>query len=99
MNITNTHDESPTVKAKKSLNSKNDILELCEKQFPLPMSRKAAMYSRAMGMYKENKERDGVHARDVIKPETLAHFHIEAFGDNIECNRYEDLQRKQMLLK
>jgi len=32
--------------------------------------------------------------RDYMKPETLAHFHIEAFGDKIECNRYESRDKQ-----
>ena len=39
-------------------------------------------------MYNDTKAGQGVQERDVIKPEMMSHFHIEAFGDQIECNRY-----------
>ena len=42
-----------------------------------------------MQLYAMQKGRLGVNKNDVLKPETMAHFHIEAFGDKIECNRYE----------
>ena len=70
------------------MKTKNEILEICEKQFPAEKSHKANMYGRAMLLYNEQKDRKGVNQGDVIKPETMTHFHIEAFGDNIECNRY-----------
>lgn len=47
------------------------------------------MFGRAMKIYEESKERSGVITDHIIKPDTMAHFHIEAFGDQIECNRYE----------
>lgn len=62
---------------------------MCEKQFPAEHSHKANMYGRAMRLYNESKEKVGIIQADVMKPETMAHFHIEAFGDKIECNRYE----------
>ncbi len=48
------------------------------------------MFGRAMQIYADHKERQGVRKDDIMKPETMAHFHIEAFGDEIECNRYEE---------
>ena len=80
---------SPTIKAKSKLRTKNDILELCERQFSTEGTRKSSMFGRAMQIYAEHKERTGVRRNDILKPDTVAHFHIDAFGDGIECNRYE----------
>lgn len=42
-----------------------------------------------MELYGNEKERQGVIRRSVVTPDTMAHFHIEAFGDKIQSNRYE----------
>ena len=55
-------------------------------------SQKAYLFDRAHQLYEEKKERGGV--RGFVPPETMAHFHIETFGDNIECNRYENKQEQ-----
>ena len=34
-----------------------------------------------MRMYNDYKVSKGVQKQDVIKPEVMSHFHIEAFGD------------------
>ena len=83
-------DSSPTVKAKHRARTKNDILELVEKQFSNDATKKQTMFGRAMQIYNEHKERSGVPKSEIARPETMAHFHIEAFGDEIECNRYEE---------
>ena len=83
-------DASPTVKAKPRIMKKNEILELCEQQFHIEDKVKQNMYNRAFRMYEQTKNREGFIKRDVLKPEHLSHFHIEAFGDDIEVNRYED---------
>jgi len=46
------------------------------------------MFGKAMEMYTKHKERNGFIQNMIVKPEVLSHFHIEAYGDNIECNRY-----------
>ena len=82
-------DASPTVKARHRVQTKDEILQMCEKQFARQKTKEATMHGRAMDLFHLSKEKKGVRRRDVIKPETMAHFHIEAFGDQIECNRYE----------
>jgi len=47
------------------------------------------MFSRAMELYNTHKERKGFNQKHIFKPEKLAHFHIEAFGDNIEHKNYQ----------
>ena len=89
--------ESPALKAKHRAQTKNEILEICEKQFPAEKPLKATRYERAMELYTTQKSRLGVIKNDVVKPETMAHFHIEAFGDKIECNRYETSAPNQIL--
>lgn len=47
------------------------------------------MQERAYKLYEDHKERQGVSKIDVLKPSSMSHFHIEAFGDVVHTNHYE----------
>lgn len=98
MKLQEEHNSSPTHKVRPKVKTKNEILDLVSKQFPVGLSKQATMFGRAMDLYTTHKERKGFSSGLIFKPETMAHFHIEAFGDNIEVNRYLNAQQPQVLI-
>ena len=75
-------DASPSIKVRNRNHNKNEILEMTEKEFRnTKKSKRVILQERAFQLYEDQKEREGVNRKDVFKPCSMSHFHIEAFGD------------------
>ena len=40
-------------------------------------------------MYTKHKGREGIQVGDIARPDEMVHFHIDAFENEVKCNKYD----------